>query len=140
MSEPNPSFRYPSHSLVVYNFNYHSHIPPTYARNVLQSHRKQRTGLKWTGQLITQICRLIYVQCLHCSKLINVEEALDDHAKGLILDADITDEHERGQDALTEHYTPYCCTHLSVKLDTLIRGRENWYPLIKTARETTGKE
>ena len=81
MSEPNPTFRHPSHRLVVYNFRYHSHIPRTYTTNVFHSHRKGKTGLKWAGQLITQICRLIYVQWIHRSKLNHAGEALYDHAK-----------------------------------------------------------
>ena len=45
-------------------------------------------------------------------------ESLDVHAKELILDAEITDEHEHGQDKLTNLYKPYFGTPLSIILDT----------------------
>ena len=106
MSKHYPIFRHPSHQMVVYNFRYHSHIPHTYTTNVFYSHRKQKNGLKLASQLITQIWRLIYGQWLHSSKLKHAGEALDNHAKELILDAKITDEYERGQDALTNLYNP----------------------------------
>ena len=50
-------------------------------------------GLKWASQLITQIWRLIYGQWTHHSKIKYAGEALDDHAKDMILDTNITDEH-----------------------------------------------
>ena len=51
----------------------------------------KKTGLKWDSQLITQIWRLVYIQCLHHSKVNHAGEALDDNAKELIIDAKITD-------------------------------------------------
>ena len=124
MSEPNPTFRHPSHRLVVYNFRYHSHIPRTYTTNVFHSHQKQKTGLKWASKIITQIWRLIYGKWLHHSKLKDEGEALDNHAKELILDSKITDEHEQGQDALPDLYNPYFGTPLSIIFDTSITARK----------------
>ena len=81
MSKLNPTFRYPLHWLVIYNFRYPSYIPIIYKTNVFNSHRKQKTGLKWASQLIKQICTLIYVQWIHRSKLKHAVEALGDHTK-----------------------------------------------------------
>ena len=72
---------------------------------------------KWSSQLITQIWKLVYEQWLHRSKLNHTVESLDDHAKELILDAEITDEHKRGQYTLTYEYNPYFGTPLSIILD-----------------------
>ena len=89
-----------------------------YTTNVIHSHRKQKTGLKWASQLITQIWKLIYGQWLHHSKIRHAGEALDDNARELILDAEITDKHERGQDTLTYCYNPYFGTPLYIILYT----------------------
>ena len=43
---------------------------------------------------------------------------LNDHAKELILDADISDKHEQVQDTLTGLYNQYFVTPLSLILDT----------------------
>ena len=59
-------------------------------------------GLKWDSQLITKIWKLIYGQWIHCSKLKQPGEALNDNTKELILDTKITDEHGRGQDTLPD--------------------------------------
>ena len=45
---------------------------------------------------------------------------MGDHTQELILDASITEKHERGQDTLTYHYKPYFGTSLSIILNTLI--------------------
>ena len=120
MSKLNPTFRYPLHWLVIYNFRYTSYIPIIYTTNVFNSHRKQKTGLKWASQLITQIWKLIYGQWTHCSKLKYRGEALDNHLKELILNAKITDEQKRGHDTLPCRYNPYFITPLSTILDTSI--------------------
>ena len=54
------------------------------------SHRKQKTGLKWVIQLITQFWRLIYIQWLHHSEIKHAGEVLANHAKEIIIDDDIT--------------------------------------------------
>ena len=104
MSKLNPTFRYPLHWLVIYNFRYPSYIPIIYTTNVFNSHRKQKTGLKWASQLITQIWKLVYGKWLHHSKLKHVGKAWEDHTMELILDADITDKHGLGQDELPDLY------------------------------------
>ena len=81
-------------------------------------------ALKWAIQLITQIWKLINDKWIHCSKLKDAVESLDDHTKVLILDAKIIDEHERGQDTLPYHYNPYLSTPLSAILDTYITARK----------------
>ena len=53
-----------------------------------------------------EISRLVYILWLHCSKLKHDGEALESHAKELILDTYITEENERGQDALNCLYNP----------------------------------
>ena len=55
MSKSNSTIRHTLHRLEVYNFRYHSYIPRTYTTNVFHSHQKQKTGPKWSIQLITQI-------------------------------------------------------------------------------------
>ena len=67
-------------------------------------------------------------------------EALDDYAKDLILNVNITDKNKQCQDQLPELYNPFLDTPLSIILDTLITPRENWYRLIKTSREEIGTE
>ena len=107
MSESNSTLRHPSHRPADYSFRSHYYIPHTYTTNVFHSYRKQNTGLKWAGQLITQIWKLIYGQWIHHSKFNHTGEALDDHAKYLILDAKIIEEYEQVQDTLTYCYSPY---------------------------------
>ena len=77
-----------------------------YTTNVFYSHRKQKTGLKWAIQLITQIWKIVYFQWPHFSKLRHAGGALDDHTKELILDAEIIEEHKQGQYNLPYHYNP----------------------------------
>ena len=91
-------------------------------------------GLKWASKLITQVWRLIYGQWIHHSKFRHAGEALDYHAKELILEDKITDKHEQRQYAQPDLYNPYFVTTLSIILDTLITKRKGWYRLIKTAR------
>ena len=95
----------------------------------------KKTGLKWARQLITQIWRLIYGKYIYRSKLKHMEEALDNHTKELILDTNITDEHEWGQGTLPNLYNPYFCTHLSIILDTMIRARKLIPPNIYHQRD-----
>ena len=83
----------------------------------------KKTGLKQASQLITKIWKLIHGQWTQHSKLKHVREALEDHAKELILDAKITYEHKRCQDSLTYFYNPYFGTPLSIILDTSITAR-----------------
>ena len=91
MSGHNPTFRYPSHRLVVHTFRYQYQIPSTYTTKIFQSHRKQKTGFKWAGQLITQICIIIYGQWLRRSKIKHAVEALDEHSTEFIINAKIID-------------------------------------------------
>ena len=86
--------------------------------------------LKWAGQLITQIWRLIYGQWLHHIKLKHARQALENHAKEYILDAKIKDKYKRGQDALTDLYNPYFGTPLYIILDTSITARKTLYRLL----------
>ena len=83
-------------------------------------------GLKWASQLITQIWRLIYRKWLQQSKINHKREALDNHTKELILDADKTDGHEKVQGTLTDLYNSYFGTPLFIILDTLITAKTNW--------------
>ena len=124
MSKPNPTFSHFSHQLVVYILQYHSLIPRTYTINVFHLHWKQKIGLNWDIQLIIQIWRLTYGQWIHISKIKHAREALEYHVKELILEANITDEHERGKYALPDLYTQYFGTPLSIILDTLIMARK----------------
>ena len=91
-------------------------------------------GLKWASQLITKIWKINYVYWIHRSNLNHAGEALNNHTKEMILDAKITDEHERCQDTLPYHYIPYVGTSLSTILDTLITAIKHRYRLIKTAQ------
>ena len=75
-------------------------------------------GLKWDSQLITQIWKLIYRHWIHHSKLNHTVEALDNHTKELIPDAEIIDKHELGQETIPYWYNPYFITLLSPILDT----------------------
>ena len=95
-----------------------------YTTNVIHSHRKQKTGLKWASQLITQIWRFAYGKWTQCSKLKHSGESFSDHSNELILDADIAYEQERGQDALPELYHPYFVIPLYIILDTSIMARK----------------
>ena len=72
-----------------------------YTTHMFHSNRKQKMGLKWASQLITQIWKLIYFQCLRRSKLKQSGEALNDNTKELIPDEEITYEHRQGKDKLT---------------------------------------
>ena len=94
-----------------------------YTQKTYFTHIGRKTGLTWAIQLITQICRLIYGQWHHRSKLKHALEALYNNAKELILDAEITDKHEQVQDTLTNLYNPYFGTPLSIILDTSITAR-----------------
>ena len=91
MYESNYTLRHPSHRLAIYNFKFHRYIPHTYTTNVFHSHWKQKTGLKCSSQLITQLWKLVYGQWLHRSKLNHAGELLDNHTKVLILKAEITE-------------------------------------------------
>ena len=70
-------------------------------------------------------------------KIKHVGEALNDHVKELMFDADITDKHKRVQDELTDLFNPYFGTPLYIILYTSITARRKWFRLIKTSRETT---
>ena len=91
-----------------------------YTKKIFHSHRRQKTGLKWAYQLITQIWRLVYGQWINRSKLNHTEEAFDNHSKELILSDEIIDEHKQVQDTLPNLYNPYFGTPLSIILDTSI--------------------
>ena len=86
MSEYNPTIIHSSHRLAIYNFRYHSYIPRMYTTNLFHSHWKQKTGLKWASQLITQIWKLVYGKWLHRNKINHTGEALYDQTKEIILD------------------------------------------------------
>ena len=137
MPKYNSTLRHPLHQLVVYIFGFHYYIPCTYTTNVFNSHQKQRMGLKWTSQVITEIWKLIYGKWIHRIKLKHSGEALGDHTKTLIFDSKTIEENERGQDTLTYCYNPYFGTSLSTILDTSVMARNNSYLLIKTTREMT---
>ena len=99
--------------------------PRTCTTHVFHSHWKQKTGLRWAIQLITQIYKFIYGQWIHHSKLKHTWEALVGHAKEMILDAEITDEHKQVQDTLPYRYNPYFGTPLYIILDTSTMARKN---------------
>ena len=124
MSKSNSTLRHPSHRLDVHNFRFHFYIPHRHTTNVFQSHRKQKTGLKWSIQLITQIWKLIYGQWIYNRKLKHVRGALGNHTKELILKAKITDKHKQGQDTQPYRYNPYFGTSLSTVLYTSITARK----------------
>ena len=84
----------------------------------------KKLGLKWASQLITKIWRLVYGQWLHHSKIKHTGEAFDNHGRALILDAEITDEHKRGQDTLPDLYNPYFGMPFYIILDTSIMARK----------------
>ena len=81
MSKPNSALCHTLHRLAVYNFRFHPQILCTYTTNIFHSHKKQKIGLKWASQLITQIWKLICWQWLHRSKLKNAGESLDYNIK-----------------------------------------------------------
>ena len=81
-------------------------------------------GLKLASQLIKQIWKLIYKQCLHQSQIKHAREALDDNTKELVLNSEITYKQKRGQDTLLRQYGPYLDTSLSTTLDTSITERK----------------
>ena len=140
MSKYNSTLRHPLHSLTVYYFSFQSYISCTYTINLFHFHRKQKMGLKWASQLITEIWKVIYVKWLHRSKLKHAREVMDNHTKELILDSEITDKHKQGQYKLTYRYNPYFSTCLFTILDTSITARKDWYCTIKTAQEMTSTE
>ena len=82
----------------------------------------------------------MYGQWLHRSKLNHAVEALGNNSKKPILDADIPEEHERGQNKVPYIYITYFHTPLSVLLDTTITEIKKSYRLIKTTRKTTGTD
>ena len=100
MYKPKPTFRHPSHRLVIYNFRYHSYIYHTYTINIFHSHQKKKVGLKYTSELITQKWKLIYGKWLQHSKFKHAGTALGKFSRKIILDVKITDKHEQGQDTL----------------------------------------
>ena len=67
ISKYNSLLRDTSHRLAVYKFRFDSYIPRTYTTNVFHSYWKQKTGPKWSSQIITQILKLIYGQWIHRS-------------------------------------------------------------------------
>ena len=134
MSKSNSTLRHISHRLDVYNFIF---IPTPLSRTQHTNFthiRRGETGLKLASQLIKQIWKLIYRQCLHHSQIKHAREALDDNTKELVLNSEITYKHKRGQDTLLRQYVPYLNTSLSTILDTSITERKNWYRLINTSK------
>ena len=90
---------------------------PTSLVHTLQTYfthtENKKTGLKWASQITTQIWKFINRQWINRSKFKHAREVLDNHTKELILDAEITYEHEQGQDTLPYRYNPYFGTYIS---------------------------
>ena len=53
----------------------------------------------------------MWLQWLHRSKLKHMGEALDNHAKELIIDGEIIEKQKQDQDTLTYRYNPFFGTY-----------------------------